>query len=53
LSCFGGPGNGLPGALYRGGYWGFTGSVAAGVFAGTTVDAPSFPAAGIGFRCAR
>ena len=53
-SCYGGPGgNGLPGALFRGGYWGLTGGSNAGVFAVEVINAPSFGVEGIGFRCAR
>jgi formylglycine-generating enzyme required for sulfatase activity len=52
-ACFGGPGAGLPGAVFRGGYWGLTGGSNAGPFAITNINAPSFGVEGIGFRCAR
>jgi formylglycine-generating enzyme required for sulfatase activity len=55
VSCFGGPGgagrNSVPGALFRGGdlYFG----TAAGVFAVSATNDPSFSTVTIGFRCAR
>ena len=37
----------------RGGYWGLTGGVNAGVFAVFGLNAPTFSVEGIGFRCGR
>jgi hypothetical protein len=52
-ACYGGPGAGLPGAVFRGGYWGLTGGTNAGPFAITNINSPGFGVEGIGFRCAR
>lgn len=54
-ACFGGNATGrLPGAMLRGGYWGLSASgLAGGVFAISTINAPSFGVEGIGFRCGR
>lgn len=53
VSCFEGAGNGLPGAVMRGGYSGLTGEGNAGVFAVAVINGPSFGVEGIGFRCGR
>jgi hypothetical protein len=53
-SCVGGDGvYHLPGVLARGGYWGLTGGVYAGVFAAYQVNFPYTAVEGIGFRCGR
>jgi hypothetical protein len=53
-SCVGGNGSTLtPVALARGGYYGFTGGVLAGVHAVIATSSPIAGAQGIGFRCGR
>jgi formylglycine-generating enzyme required for sulfatase activity len=50
--CFGGDGSPkIPGALIRGGAWGF--GTSAGVFAVSAIVGPSYSDSVIGFRCAR
>jgi hypothetical protein len=53
-SCVGGDGlYHIPGVLARGGYWGLTGGVYAGILAAHQVNPPTFGVEGIGFRCGR